>query len=1153
MRNPSGSRKKLKAGTASLECTASVPFPALGRRGGDAHGGGHRFPGPRLPSTPSHPRSTMASTRRGLPILALAALAACALPASAREDDGDFALRLADRGYDGLANKVIDRMVAGSPTPEKKGDAEYARCELLARSARNAAGGSMEKNPPSEVRARFAAAVKAFDAFARAYGGHRRKGEAELGRVRLNTDFAYYLQQNIERFPAAEKEAVHKEANAIFDGAIGDLQKAKQREDDELKQAEPAQDPDEAEKQAYARNFAWYNLCVALHDRAMLLPAGDALRTQHLTRAIEETNLFLEETDGYIWGFYASMYLGLCHWHRAESGKAFDKDDVKHASTWFGSVIGAVDTYQDLDNNWPSCGRVVLQALYNFGAMGNAVGGTVPVTGAPGVTDYRQYFVNTCGKVESKLPSIRSDRYGLKALIEKGRALSALGKHEAAVEALNRVSTLATSSTADPSWARGVDQEAKRALNDVIAAIPSEANLRVPPDILFKAAEGSLRDGSYGRAIRVYHRVLLAVDNEPDPARRKALAAEFSSQCWMQINECYGRMDRWLEAFHAANFPVQQYLASGRTDEDQEIDDLAHYRMLALQYYAQKVPADQKAAALAAVEEARKFFTEKFPWSDKGKSTVYTVALGRLVQAQSMKGSADPERAAAAYREAIDGFRKLDAKDPLYRMAQARIGEALVSWGKSDEGLKHLQDFLRTNAEYWKDPNTAPAEKQSWGWAVFWIASAHSNQKQFPKVVETLEGFEAAYAGAKLEVFFPRIRYLRATALKESGKGDEAEKVARLMIKENADSGYTPQATLVSANDLQARAANEAQAGNRKAAADLRKRALELYDFWIARSSGITADNYKFVGQLHDWAGDGDKAAELWGKALTMYEAAGNEEDSELIKVYLSGLLVGQGKYAEALPKFEDLFVKTPDTVEPIREVFQAMVRVPSRVDVGVHREKVKKQLGRIAEMLAKDPDVAALAPEAKRAAAGAGTEAETEMMIRIFADKPEQRRALARAMAFTILGESAELVIEVKVATFGLVKRQPDLMSNIARCYEELWLTEGEYGLRALNIYGTLIEAAKSAEPGVDDPGARYSERWFDWKYRWTRLFLNLGVKYQLEAALRTVCAIHKSMATVDELKRADVARENFSKEFQSLKDQADAALRKMNREGCK
>ncbi len=1085
----------------------------------------------------------MARTRGAVPVLVLFALAVCAVPASARDDEVDFALKLADRGYEGLAQKVVDRMVAGSPTPEKKGGAEFARCELLRRTALIAA--SDEKNPPPEVRAKFNAAAKAYEGFLKSYPGHPRKSDAEFNRVKLNTDFAYYLQKNLDRFPANEREGVLKEANKISDDAITDLTRIKEREDEELRKQPDDPAAVDAEDRAFQRNLAWYNLCVALHDRAMLLPPGDALRTQHFTRATEETKLLLEETDGLIFGYYASMYLGLCFWHRGDQGKSFDKDDVKQAAEWFGTVISAAESYQDLDNAWPSCAKVVLQATARFGEMCNAVG---VLEGK----DYRKILVDTVGRIEARLPSTRTDRFGLQAVIEKGRAQSGLGRHEAAVDTLNRAS--ASALAADPAWGRAVDQIAKRGLNDVIAAIPPDANIRVPPAVLFKAAEGSLRDGSFGRAVRVYQRVLLAVEAEPEAGRRRALSGEYSAKCWTQINECYMSMERYLEAFHAANVPVQQYLAAGRNDEDQDIDDLAFYRITALQALAQKAPPDQKAAALSAVDEARKLFTEKFAsWSDKGQSTTYGVALARLSQAQSLRGSGDAERAAAAYRDAIENFRKIGDKDNFFRNAQSRIGEALVSGGRTDEGLRHLQDFVRKNTEFWKDANTPARERQSWGWALFWIATAHNNQRQYAKVVETLEGFEAAFEGASLGTTYPRVRYLRTSALKEAGRGEEAEKVARLMIKESPDSGWTPQAALLAANDLQARGARASQAGDRKAAADLRKRALELYDFWIERSPGITADNYTFVGQLHDWAGDGEKAAEHWSKALRMYEDAGDEDDSEKIKVFLSGLLVSQGKYAQALPQFEDLFVKAPESVEPIRDLFRALLLIPSKVEPGVHREKVRKELGRMADMLAKDPVGAPLASEARRAASGAGTETETEMMIRVFADKPEQRRALARATAFTVLGEDANLVAEVKVAAFGLVKRSPDLMSNLARCYEELWLTEAEYGIRALNLYGTLLESAPPLEVDKDTPGSRYTERWFDWKFRMTRLYLNIGLKYQNAPALRTVCGILRSMDTVEELVRADKVRENFKKEFLSLKDQADAALRKMSQEGCK
>lgn len=125
--------------------------------------------------------------------------------------------------------------------------------------------------------------------------------------------------------------------------------------------------------------------------------------------------------------------------------------------------------------------------------------------------------------------------------------------------------------------------------------------------------------------------------------------------------------------------------------------------------------------------------------------------------------------------------------------------------------------------------------------------------------------------------------------------------------------------------------------------------------------------------------------------------------------------------------------------------------------------------------------------------------------------------------------------------------------MSNLGRCYDELWLTKPEFPFRALNLYSTLLDSAPPGYEGEEVPGARYSERWFDWKVRMTRLWFNIGTKFSLEPALRTVCGIVKAMETVNEYDRAEKARQGLSREFQALKDQADMALSKLGKEGCK
>jgi tetratricopeptide (TPR) repeat protein len=1067
------------------------------------------------------------------PLLVAAALL-LASTAGARDDDSEFALKLADRGYEDLAQREIDRMIQGA-TPDKKEAAEYTRCQLLRRAALLAAGNA--KSEPADVRTKFDSASKAFDAFLKAFANSRFKGEAEFNLANLKKDFAYYLTNNKDKFPAADQEGVVKEAGKIFDDAIKYLQSIKQREEERAQERLKSEtEPDQAEVFA-DRNIAWYYLCMAMHDRAMLLPAGDALRTQQLTQAIDQSLLLLEETDGQIFGFLASRLLGQAYWHRAEMKKGFSAADIRLANEQFGVPVDAVDTYTNVEQDWPALVDVILDATVMYGEMCNAVGILEGV-------HYPKMFVAKVEELEDKIPgSMKGKRSGLVAMVQKSKALAAMGNFEASINALDKIINL--SAKADASFAKAVEQEAKRGLNEVLATIPSDAPVTLAPDVLFKAGEGSLRDNNLGRALRTFQRVLVSIESEPDPTKRRALAEEHELACWKRINECYMKMERFLEAYLAADVPVQKYLAGGKKGDFEENGWLAYYRITALNAFLKVAPKDVQPKYVDLVKAAKEFLTREFNGHPSMSSTAYQVASSKLDQA----GSADPQRAQELFQSAIDDFAKIDTKDDLYKMAQARIGQARVQMGKPQEGLAFLEALVTKNLADWSNPATPAGQKRPWGWAVFWMAMAQDDLKQPAKAVELLADYEKRFAGAGLETTYPRVRFTRIDGLVKAARTPEAEKECAGLMKDSPDNPYCSQASLVVANALKSAGDKAHKEGNKKAETDLMTRSAELYYFWVKRSSAAGAEEHKFVGSLFADIGDVTRAAELWEKALDIYTREKKAKDAETITIYLAGLLVGQGKYAEALPKFEELFIKTPNDVAVVRETFEWLKRRPSNVAQAQHDEAVKKQLALIADMLAKDPAGAAGAGEAKKAAATG----ETEPLVRAFADSPDMRRALARATALVMLGYDAAMPAERKNAVFALVKRTPDLMSNLARCYEELATAADGNPIRAINIYSTLIDAAPDPEGEAPQPGQKYSERWFGWKYRWINVYLATGTAYKQEVWLRIVCDLVKSMETTNQLQRSDKERPDFSKDFVTLRDKADNVLRSLGKEGCK
>lgn len=1063
-------------------------------------------------------------------LLACAAAACAATAAFARDDDVDFAMALANRGYEDLAEKEATRMLQGAVTPEARENAAYTRCQLLRRAALVAAAGG-DRSDPKEVRGKFTAAIESFAAFLKTSPGSRLAPDAEFNVGNLMKDYAYYLSKHRDRFPAAEREGVGKEAAKTFEDAVSYLRKIKDREHEQDKDL-----PNEDESKFWERNIAWYYLCLAMHDRAMIHPPGDALRNQHLTSASEETTLLLEETEGGVFGFYAGKLLGNIFWHRAQGASGFNSEDLKQALEWFDVPLGAADI-TDLDQ-YPPVRSAMLEAAFEFGEMCNAVGSLDGV-------NYAKLLVERLTTMEKKQPSMRKETSGLKALVEKAKAIAKMGSPDAAMTLLNGISE----EVKDSPQLGAVDQLAKLALNEVLASIPSGSSLKIGPDVLYKAAEGSRRDGEFGRAVRTYQRTILSCENDPDADRRKTLIGEYETKCWERLTECYYRMERFLEAFFAADVPVQKYLAARRTDEDPAIGGLATMRVRCIQEVLKRAPKERQDHYKSMLKAAQDLIAERMSWA--GEDTVYAVASQKKGAALRLLAQGDAAGAEAAFKEAMATYAKVGEKESKYRLAQVAIGECLVAMGKPADGLQHLGAYLAARKdEGGKD--APPPDRQAYGLAVYWIADAHQGMKDAAKVLDALADFEDRFQGASLEVYFPRVRFLRVQNLVAAKRGSEAEAEAEALRKESPDHSVTPLAALVVANDLIQRSAKAEAAGDRNGSREIKRRALDWYDWWLKRTASPTADNYTRVGEFHSDIGSVERAAEYWTKSLEMYTKDGNAKEAELLTVYLAGLLVDSGRFAEALPKFEVLFVKTPDDIVPLREVFEQLKRRPSNVPAPTHDENLQKIMAEVEKSIAKDPDPA-IARQAADVERAASSGLDVELLVRAFVERPEQRRALAQAAVESILGFNAAMPIELRVAVLNLVNRRPELMSNLARCYQELAGADSRNPIRAVNLYSALIESAQDDFTEPKKPGSRYSERWFDWKYRWAKVYLATGIQHKAEVWLRVVCDIVKAMGTLGEDDKAEKVRPGFKKEFQALRDQADTELRKLGKDGCK
>lgn len=1078
---------------------------------------------------PTLPGSRRTRSMGVLAALFLAASASHAVAAPERDDDVEFAIRLAQRGYPSLAQAEIDRMLVNA-TPERREKAEYTRCELLRRAALLAA--SKADSPPADVRARFAEARAAYEGFLKSYRSGTRVADAEFSNANLLRDFGYFLSKRRADF--TDQAQALKEAESAFDESIRLLAIVRDRESKKVDALESAEK--DASEPLQLRNVAWYYLCVAMYERALLYPVGDALRIQGLTKAIDdELYPFLEEEDGNIPGYHAALWMGKAFLERGRKKDGWDADDVKQAKEWISVTVDACDL--EGAGSWPALANVIYEAAREYGRMCNELG-TV------GSVNYPQEFVKRMNSLEVKLPAIRTQRAGLEALIEKCRALASIGLHAQAVRDVNAVSEAALK--ADPSWGRGVDFLARQALNDLLSAIPPDSNVRISPQMLEKAGEGSVQAGNPRQAISALQRLLTAVESEPDAGRRKGLMAEYHTKTWTTIAYCYLELERYREMFIAADQPVQRYLADKRTDEDQDIGKCVKLRVDALKYLAQGAKDD---SLRAEADAARKFATENFPWIE-GSNINFEQALAEMDKASRALRQGDKEESAASYAKAVDLFGRLAEKEPLHLKAQSRIGECLVLANRAEDARKHLEAFLKKNATYFNDANTPPPRRQPQGWGIFWLANAYSELKQPAKVVEILTDFEKRMEGASLDNTIPRVRYLRVQALVSSNRTADAEKEVAALKSEAPDNAWTAPAALAVANALYQEYTKEKDKDPVGAKSSL-GRAVDLYDFWIGRTESPSPDHHLFVGRMNQELGRFERATQELEEALRQEVEARNDDKADSIRVNLVELLIDQQEYAKALPKLEHLFVKPQADRERLIAFFEALnLRHPS-VDLGVHKESVKKAARDAVARAALLPAGAPLKTGAEALINKSDFDA-TDLVELYNGAGTEALTALASGCALSTLAATNALSPNMRKETFELVKRTPDLMSSLSRCHEAQVSPENiNSAFTAINLLQMLIDSAPNSDEEKRPEGYRYTARWFEWKYRLMAVFRTLGVTSRQDGPLQIVCALHKSMTTLGEIEKAEALQPGMKKKFDSLKDEVEAALRKLGKTG--
>ncbi len=835
--------------------------------------------------------------------LALAGLLLFAGFGHAEDDDFEFAQALAGRGYSDLAEEQFQKILSDPKRKaSEKAEGTYGLALLKRRDAVLAAREEREKlrKKLGDVLAIFQQAEDSLASFITGNPTHARILEAKLDRSKLISERAEYINKSIRNgwVPGDVTEAdLRKQVAEGFDTSIDLLKALEDPARSKLERCSPG--TPEYRTAEDELGLVWLSRIAALYGKGAALPPGDTSGIAALNQVLAEIDEFMWLFDGTVRGLWAFHYSGLANWKLDKPKDAMR--DIRDAATALTEGDGV------------PAGRPITMMSYDYMA-------TIAIDAANRHGDeYIGTALKAFDKLPSAWPSFMEDRFGQMAALAHARVLDHTGRSDEAISLVQKVIKKAKENTTY------MDRPAGTVLGEMLSHGGSGADL--DPALLKTIAKSKWSDADYSGAIRAYQSVIQA--STGDSKRMN----DFGWDAWDMIGRCYGLQERWYEAYLAFDM-IEQGFMSDQTNEKliEMTDETGFSRAATIDQLARRTTDKARAKHYAdlskrLVEE----FTERHPNSPRNVGADLAKAAGILKEAKQLLRAGDTAAAQSKFSAAQSELKSIDRTSTSIDLVDAQSIECdfyLARMSKDAAKMNAAVDgFIKWLAVQRKPVVDSGVRRARATGKNLCLVSLLKGYALIPDMTADAPAKKVAYAdlikaidkwGAQFLDVVSRgqltLDQWRVEALIGTGEVSKADELASKNIRESPESVNGPFLAAIVANALEKEAKVRLEKGDTTGYQNLMLRCARLREYAVlepAKRKGVTPSPGAFVslGNTFREAGDFAKAEEYLRLAQAGYVAAGNEDQARALLVELIGLLIDQGKFAEAITDLEALLV----------------------------------------------------------------------------------------------------------------------------------------------------------------------------------------------------------------------------------------------------
>ncbi len=838
----------------------------------------------------------LVSTRTVRAVVATAALVLGTCFAHASDDDFDFAQALAARGYGDLAEAQFRKILNDpSRSASEKAEGQYGLALIKFTAAlrdANVENDARRKGMPI-VLAAFDAADKELTQFLQRNPTHSRALDAKLSNAKVQTEKADYVNRAIERgwlTPDLDESKLKQQVAAGYDQAIKLLKTV--QDDIKIRLVKLSPSDDGYEETSNEHGLVWLYKIQALYGKGAALPKGDASGIASLNMVLTEVENFLWDYEGTVrglWGFYFS---GLANWKLGNPKDAMN--DITSAAT-------SADEKQAI----PGSLSIVMMSFQKAAEMG------------PDLADSHgpQYLERTAklfDKLPQTWPSYLQTAYGQRAALAHAKILALQGQ---TAEAIELVQTVIRKADEHGTF---VQNDGGRVLGELLTGGTSGAAL--DPALLDRIASSKFAGADYRGAVKAYQAVVQASRGD------NAMMDAHGWRAWERIGNSYGALERFYEAYVAFDHLQIAYRADNTNEVLEGITNTTGFsRAQVIDLLARNEKDETKKTALVAhSKKLLEEFASDNPNSPKNQdaaSGAFSSKMKEMKQA-AREGDMPKARALAKEARALAGSIAPDSKT--FDRVGADLASIHLHLKEYDQGIKESQKWLDKERPTTIDSAVRRARRQGAAISLSTLLGCYSRRPDslegeakktaFTELLAVIDKHGAQYA----EITTRGKRQMdtwRIEALNELGQVDQADELLGNLLEADANLRNGPFLALLVARAREREGAEwEAKTDMQRARVKYR-RAAQLYEYAATKGAEFqgrvpSPGSFRSIAKKWIRAGELDKGEELLKKALEAYEAAGEQESADAVRIELIGLFIDRGKYDEAIGPLESRLVE---------------------------------------------------------------------------------------------------------------------------------------------------------------------------------------------------------------------------------------------------